>query len=309
MRALAAVITISDKGYRGEREDTSGPALVELLEKNNWKAAYTAIVPDETEQIQKELRYCADELKAALVLTTGGTGFSPRDNTPEATLAVIQREARGIPEMMRAASMRITDRGCLSRAAAGIRGQTLIVNLPGSRKAALENIGAVLGPIRHGVEMLLSEGSADCGEKTASVCAVCTSKERGTRKQPVEEAILLPGHGIYGDAHAGNWNRQVSLLARESVEQAEKRAEAEIPAGAFGENILTEGICLYELPPGTRLRIGTAVCEVTQIGKECHKGCEIRRLTGDCVMPREGIFVKVIKEGHVKAGDMMIRLK
>lgn len=165
MKYTAAVITVSDKGFRGQREDTSGPALCALLKEADWAVIYTAIVPDEAEAIQKELIKCADELGAALVLTTGGTGFSPRDITPEATLAVVERQTPGIPEAMRAESMRITPKGCLSRQAAGIRKRTLIVNLPGSEKAARENIAAVLGPIRHGVDMLLGEGSADCGGK------------------------------------------------------------------------------------------------------------------------------------------------
>ena len=123
---------------------------------------YTAIVPDESDQIQAELIRCADEKQVSLVLTTGGTGFSPRDITPEATLAVVERLTPGIPEAMRAESMRITPRGCLSRATAGIRGRTLIINLPGSKKAAQENLLAVIDPVCHGLEMLLGEGSADC---------------------------------------------------------------------------------------------------------------------------------------------------
>lgn len=164
MKFTAAVITVSDKGFRGERVDTSGPALCAMLREEDWEVIHTAIVPDEKDVIEKELTKCADELGAALVLTTGGTGFSPRDITPEATLAVVERLTPGIPEAMRAESMRITPKGCLSRETAGIRNRTLIVNLPGSEKAAKENIAAVLRPIRHGVEMLLGEGSADCGE-------------------------------------------------------------------------------------------------------------------------------------------------
>ncbi len=164
MSYTAAVITVSDKGFRGQREDTSGPALCRMLREAEWEVIYTAVVPDEREAIQKELIHCADELGAALVLTTGGTGFSPRDVTPEATLDVVERLTPGIPEAMRAESMRITPKGCLARQAAGIRGRTLIVNLPGSEKAAKENLGAVLDPIHHGVDMLLGEGSADCGD-------------------------------------------------------------------------------------------------------------------------------------------------
>ena len=161
MKYTAAVITVSDKGARGERVDTSGPAVKAMLEEAGFEVLYTSIVPDEKEQIQAELIRCADERKLALVMTTGGTGFSQRDITPEATLAVIERETRGIPEAMRWASLQITPRGCLSRSAAGIRGKTLIVNLPGSEKAARENLAAVLEPICHGMDMLFSEGSSD----------------------------------------------------------------------------------------------------------------------------------------------------
>ncbi len=164
MNDSAAVITISDKGARGERIDTSGPALCAMLQEHNWSVTYTAIIPDDAAQIKRELLKCTDELGISLILTTGGTGFSPRDITPEAALEVIRRETRGIPEAMRAASMKITDRGCLSRAVAGIRHRSLIVTLPGSEKAATENLAAVLDPIRHGMDMLLGSGSADCAE-------------------------------------------------------------------------------------------------------------------------------------------------
>ena len=164
MSYTAAVITVSDKGYRGEREDTSGPNLVKILTEKGFTVTYTSIVPDETEMIKEQLVKCADELKIALVLTTGGTGFSPRDITPEATLEVVERLTPGIPEAMRAESMKITPKGCLSRSAAGIRGRSLIINLPGSKKASAENILAVIDPVAHGLDMLYSEGSADCAK-------------------------------------------------------------------------------------------------------------------------------------------------
>lgn len=164
MSYTAAVITVSDKGYRGEREDTSGPNLVRILQEKGFEVTYTAMVPDESAMIQAELCKCADELSIALVLTTGGTGFSPRDITPEATMAVLERPTPGIPEAMRAESMRITPKGCLSRSAAGIRKRTLIINLPGSKKASAENILAVIDPVAHGLDMLYSEGSADCAK-------------------------------------------------------------------------------------------------------------------------------------------------
>ena len=164
MSYTAAVITISDKGAKGERVDTSGPNLCEILKSKGFDVVYTNIIPDEMDQIKAELVRCADEKGIALVLTTGGTGFSPRDITPEATMAIVERPTPGIPEAMRAESMRITPKGCLSRSAAGIRRRTLIINLPGSKKASQENILAVIDPVAHGLDMLYSEGSADCAK-------------------------------------------------------------------------------------------------------------------------------------------------
>ena len=164
MNYTAAVITVSDQGYLGKREDTSGPNLCRILQEKGYAVTYTAIVPDVRGDISAQLRKCADELDVALVLTTGGTGFSPRDITPEATLDVVDRLAPGLPEAMRAESMKITPRGCLSRSVAGMRGRSLILNLPGSKKAAQENLLAVLDPLEHGLEMLRGRGSAGCGE-------------------------------------------------------------------------------------------------------------------------------------------------
>ena len=135
------------------------------------------------------------------------------------------------------------------------------------------------------------------------VKAVCISDVRRIQKHNVGRATLRPRWGIEGDAHAGNWHRQVSLLGTESVQKVQEKLDIPLAPGAFAENLLTEGICLYELPVGTRLRIGPVLTEVTQIGKECHQGCAIRKLAGDCVMPREGIFVKVLTPGVVRPGD------
>lgn len=136
----------------------------------------------------------------------------------------------------------------------------------------------------------------------AEIAAVCISTMKGVPKKAVEEIELRPEHGIVGDAHAGDWHRQVSLLSDESVEKMRSKLP-DLKPGAFAENILTKGITLYELPIGTRLRVGTALLQVTQIGKECHNSCAIRNVTGDCVMPREGIFAVVLEGGTVKAGD------
>ena len=165
MSYTAAVITVSDKGARGERRDTSGPALCALLREAGYDVRHTVIIPDDWVRIHAELLRCADDLGIQLVLTTGGTGFSPRDITPEATLEVIERRTPGIPEAMRYASMQVTSRAMLSRAQAGIRKGTLILNLPGSPKAAKENLEAVLPAIGHGLEML-SGRPADCAKLT-----------------------------------------------------------------------------------------------------------------------------------------------
>ena len=163
MAYTAAVITISDKGSRGLREDTSVPALVQMLREQGYEVVYTTIIPDDQEMICRELISCADEKDIWLVLTTGGTGFSERDVTPEATERVIERRTPGIPEAMRAESLRITPMGCLSRETAGIRGKTLIINLPGSKKASTENFSAVTRAVRHGLEILRGV-SHDCAE-------------------------------------------------------------------------------------------------------------------------------------------------
>lgn len=137
----------------------------------------------------------------------------------------------------------------------------------------------------------------------AKVIAVCISEKKGEIKHPIEEAEIKIDHGIVGDAHAGNWHRQISLLANESVDKMRDKAPINLKPGDFAENILTEGIILHELPIGTRLKIGETILEVTQIGKECHNDCAIKKQVGICVMPLEGIFCKVIKEGKIKAGN------
>jgi len=134
------------------------------------------------------------------------------------------------------------------------------------------------------------------------VISVNTSDKKGVVKTPVAEVVLRAGHGIEGDAHAGDWHRQVSLLGIESFEKM-RAMGLELEPGKFAENMTTEGIVLYELPVGTRLQIGETLHEVTQIGKQCHSGCEIKSLVGDCVMPREGIFTKVLQGGKVRPGD------
>ncbi len=143
----------------------------------------------------------------------------------------------------------------------------------------------------------------------AKVLQINISETTGVPKVKIEKGYFRVEHGLEGDAHAKNWHRQVSLLANESIEKAKKQMAEKngdtsvLDMGQFAENITTEGIVLYELPVGTILTIGETEMEVTQIGKECHTGCAIRQLVGDCIMPREGIFTKVLKSGWIKTGD------
>lgn len=156
----AVVVTVSDRASAGVYEDETGPAVAAFLAGHGYEVAGTLVVPDDRPWIEAALKGAAEK-DAALVLTCGGTGFSPRDVTPEATEAVCERRVPGLPEAMRAASARITDRAWLSRATAGIRGRTLIVNLPGSPRAAVENLEAVVGPLAHGLDILRG-GPATC---------------------------------------------------------------------------------------------------------------------------------------------------
>ena len=161
----AAVLTVSDRSFRGERPDAGGPLVVEILKNAGYAVTETAIVTDEKGRIEAALRQWCDREPVDLIVTTGGTGFAPRDVTPEATLAVCDRLTPGIPEAMRYDSMQVTNPAMLYRAAAGIRKGTLIVNLPGSPKAARENLEAVLPALAHGLEML-SGRPADCAGLT-----------------------------------------------------------------------------------------------------------------------------------------------
>ena len=160
----AAIITSSDSGYAGKREDLSGPAIEEMLKEAGYEVVSRTILPDDQEKLEAELISICDEGRADLILTTGGTGFSPRDVMPEATAAVAERMVPGIPEAMRAYSMQYTKRTMLSRAASGIRRQTLIVNLPGSPKAVRECLEYILPELEHGLQILLGE-AGECARQ------------------------------------------------------------------------------------------------------------------------------------------------
>lgn len=160
----AGIVTSSDKGYAGEREDKSGAVIKEILEANGFEVKRYIVLPDEKEMLAEEFKYMADDLGVNLVLSTGGTGFSRRDITPEATVSVIEREASGICEAIRYFSLQITKRAMLSRAVSGIRKNTIIVNLPGSPKACREALDFVLDDLKHGIDILLGDVK-ECARK------------------------------------------------------------------------------------------------------------------------------------------------
>ena len=141
------------------------------------------------------------------------------------------------------------------------------------------------------------------------VLEINISDKKGVMKTPISEGNFIVDFGLEGDAHGGNWHRQISLLGNESIDKMRKDGVEDLDFGSFAENITTEGIVLYELPVGTKLQIGDTIQEVTQIGKECHSGCAIAQKVGDCVMPKEGIFTKVLKAGKVKVGDTIEEIK
>ena len=171
----------------------------------------------------------------------------------------------------------------------------------GGKSGTYRAVGAAIG--RPQPAAMAGMQNAKCKMQNAgAVVAVCVSEQKGVQKHPVEALELRVGRGILGDAHAGNWHRQVSFLAEESVNQM-RGLGFDLPPGAFAENILTQGIQLKTLPVGTVLRVGAALLAVTQIGKECHNDCAIKQSAGRCVMPTDGIFAVVLKDGAVRPGD------
>jgi len=161
MNIRVAILTVSDRSFRGEREDASGPALAGAIKELSWQVISQEILPDEQDQIAEWLRQVCDTGMVDIILTTGGTGFAPRDVTPEATLAVCDRLAPGLAEAMRAESLKITTHAMLSRAQAGIRKNTLIINLPGSPRAAVENFTIIKPVLGHAVELLIENPASE----------------------------------------------------------------------------------------------------------------------------------------------------
>ncbi len=165
MLVRVGIITISDRSARGERPDASGPALAQEIRSQGWELVSEAILPDNRPAISRELAAWCDNGSMDVILTTGGTGFSPRDVTPEATQDIIERPAPGLAEAMRAASLQVTPHAMLSRATAGIRKHTLIINLPGSPKAALENLKVVLLVLPHAIQLLQEDPDSEAGHR------------------------------------------------------------------------------------------------------------------------------------------------
>ena len=165
MGLRVAVITVSDRSARGDRPDASGPAIIELIKAQGWELVRSGILPDDMKILRESIKSWADRGDVEIILTTGGTGFAPRDVTPEATRAVIDREAPGLTEAMRAASAAKTPHAMLSRAVAGIRGNVLIINLPGNPAAAIENLQVILPVLEHAVKLLQEDPMADAGHQ------------------------------------------------------------------------------------------------------------------------------------------------
>lgn len=163
MKLRVGILTVSDRSWRGERDDGSGPVLEAMVKENGWDVVETLIVPDEIDTLSDTLIMWADSGDMDLILTTGGTGFAPRDVTPEATRMVVDKLAPGLAEAMRAESLKVTPHAMLSRSVAGIRGRTLIVNLPGSPKAARENMAVIQPVLGHAVQLLRDDKNAEAG--------------------------------------------------------------------------------------------------------------------------------------------------
>jgi molybdenum cofactor synthesis domain-containing protein len=161
------ILTVSDRSWRGERKDASGPALVEAVQAQGWQVVRQMILPDDMQDLSDLLAVWSDSGKMDVILTTGGTGFAPRDITPEATQAIIERPAPGLAEAMRAASLQVTPHAMLSRATAGIRKRSLIINLPGSPKGALENLQTILSVLPHAVQLLQEDPQAEAGHSAS----------------------------------------------------------------------------------------------------------------------------------------------
>lgn len=266
----AAVITLSDKGAQGLREDRSGAVIREALEESGFcTVCETVLIGDEPSELKENLIRMCDKERYALVLTTGGTGLSPRDITPEATCEIADRTVPGISEYMRYKSFEITPRAMLSRGVSVMRGQTLIINLPGSPKAVRENMEFIMPALMHGLEIMTGRAS-ECGDAPQ---AGKKSSSRGSRK-----------------------DREVSFLDGESRRRidAEKNLKA-LCHKRFREDITLEGTDVSGFKAGDMISHGDECFEITQVGKSCFEECELYREKGPCFLASHCAFGKRIK--------------
>ncbi|MDR2752631.1 MAG: hypothetical protein LBC41_18400 [Clostridiales bacterium] len=309
MEYTASVITVSDSCSEGSRDDSTGPAVARLLEEHGWTVVHTEIVPDEFDAIAAALINSTDTLGVRLCATNGGTGFSQRDITPEASKSVYEREAPGLPEQMRRRSMETGSTGILSRQTAGLRGKTLIINLPGSRPAAVECYMSVAHALRHAIDMLDSEASSyhvELAEKPkpesqAKVTAVCVGATPHGRKSEAKAIQLIKGSGVLGDAY--DEEIPVCIFPLEVVNRLQDESPITLKPGIFSENILASG-----LPPlieGSVLRIGSAKLEVIKTNGELPTESAAFGAFGDAPLAA-GIHARVLESGPIKAGDAIV---
>jgi molybdenum cofactor synthesis domain-containing protein len=279
------------------------------LEEHGWTVVHTEIVADEFDSIATALITSTDTLGVRLCATAGGTGFSQRDITPEASKSVYDREAPGLPEQMRRRSMETGSTGILSRQTAGLRGKTLIINLPGSRSAAVECYMSVAHALRHAIEMLDSEGSschAESAEKpkpenAAKVTAVCVGNSPRGRKSEAKAIQLIKGSGALGDAY--DEEVPVFIFPLEEVNRLQDESPITLKPGIFSENILAAG--LPPLSEGSVLRIGDAKLEVIKTNGELPTESPAFGAFGEAPLAA-GVHARVIESGAVKAGDAII---
>lgn len=270
----AAVITLSDKGAAGLREDKSGPIIKEMLEESGLcHVCEEVLIGDEAEELKAHLIRMSDRENYDLILTTGGTGMSPRDITPEATCQVADRMVPGIAEYMRYKSFEITPRAMLSRAVAVMRGQTLIINLPGSPKAVRENLSFIMPALEHGLEIMTGR-AAECGSDDSRV----KGKADGEHK-------------------AKKAKREVSFLDRNSRNRIDEGVDTRaLCQRKFREDITLEGINVAELEPGDIIRYEGELFEISEVGKRCFDSCKLYQEEGPCFLARHCAFGRRVKE-------------
>ena len=270
----AAVITLSDKGAAGLREDKSGPIIKEMLEESGLcHVCEEVLIGDEAEELKAHLIRMSDKERYDLILTTGGTGMSPRDITPEATCQVADRMVPGIAEYMRYKSFEITPRAMLSRAVAAMRGQTLIINLPGSPKAVRENLSFIMPALEHGLEIMTGR-AAECGSDDSR------AKDKADGEHKTKKA-----------------KREVSFLDGNSRNRIDEGIDPRaLCQRKFREDITLEGMNVAELEPGDIIRYEGELFEISEVGKKCFDSCKLYQEEGPCFLARHCAFGRRVKE-------------